>query len=105
MTDSEINYLFSLAGGLSYSSGSRNSATNAQLRKFVSLILETKNAISPPVRKTLTGEEIDSLIQTTTETIKTDSRHTFEHGDYTYTQLVQIVKAVEQHYTSKEIKS
>lgn len=105
MTDSEINYLFSLAGGLSYSSGSRNSATNAQLRKFVSLILETKNAISPPVRRPLTGEEIDSLIQTTIKANKVGSCHTFEHGDYTYTQLVQVVKAVEQQYTSKEIKS
>lgn len=42
MDDHQIDYLFTLAGGLVYSGGTRYSMTNSQLKKFVYLLLESE---------------------------------------------------------------
>lgn len=42
MTEQEIDYIFTLSGGLAYSGGTRYSMTNTQLKKFVFLLLESE---------------------------------------------------------------
>jgi len=42
MNENEIHYLFTLAGGLVYSGGTRYSMTDSQLKRFVYLLLESE---------------------------------------------------------------
>lgn len=42
MTKDEIDYLFTLAGGISYSGGTRYSMTNTQLKHFVGLLINAE---------------------------------------------------------------
>lgn len=99
ITETEINYLFALAGGLSYSGGTRNSATNSQLKRFVTLLLERKSPSNAPSRHPLTDEEINLLLSST---LKPDSTWILEPGDYSYTQVVQIIRAVEEKHNIKK---
>ena len=42
MTDDDITYLLTLAGGLAYAGGTRYNMTKPQLRKFVEMLIETE---------------------------------------------------------------
>lgn len=42
MDEHQIDYIFTLAGGLVYSGGTRYSMTNTQLKKFVYFLLEAE---------------------------------------------------------------
>lgn len=102
ITETEINYLFSLAGGLSYSGGTRNSATNSQLKKFATLLLESRNNSNAVSCHPLTDEQIDNLLRST---LMPSASHASEPGEYSYAQIVQIIRAVEQRHNIKENKS